>query len=476
MKKIIFILLVFVVASSCRKLEDLNVNTKDPVAVSGESLFTGAQKNLFDQMVSTNVNMNIFRLFVQYWTECTYIDESNYDLTTRTIPDNHWNVLYRDVLKDFQESAKIVGETEYGMDGDDGQGKKNRLAIIELMNVYTWSVLVETFGDVPYSEALNLEKPLPKYDDAEGIYRDLITRIDAALGNMDADYVSFGIADNMYQGDVASWIKFAKSLKLKLGIIMADVDNGYAKGVVEAAAGGAFSSNADNGALPYLSAVPNTNPLYEDLVASGRKDFVVANTIVDVMNTLNDPRRAYYMTMHEGAYVGGEYGASNDFTAFSHIADAIQEPTFEGMILDYAEVCFYLAEAVERGYAVGGTAAAHYEAGIRASIDYWGGTTAEADAYLAQATVAYATAAGDWKQKIGMQSWIGFYNRGFEAWTQFRRLDYPQLVAPPDAQSVLPLRYTYPIAEQTLNGANYDAASAAIGGDDVGTKLFFDKN
>jgi hypothetical protein len=475
MKKIILILLVLVAASSCRKLEDLNVNTKDPVVVPGESLFTGAQKNLFDHMVSTNVNINIFRLIMQYWTECTYFDESNYDLTTRTIPDNHWNILYRDILKDLQESTKIVGETTYGMDGDEGQGKKNRLAIIDVMAVYAWSVLVETFGNVPYSEALNLEKPLPKYDDALTIYKDLITRLNTDLGNMDANYVSFGVADNMYQGDVASWIKFANSLKLKLGIVLSDVDAEYARSVVVQATPGAFTSNADNGKFVYGSAVPNTNPLYEDLVASGRKDFVISNTVVDLMNTLNDPRRPLFMTMNGGVYVGGVNGASNDFTAFSHVADAIQAPEFPATILDYSEIEFYLAEAVERGFAVGGTAASHYENAIRASITDWGGSDGDATTYLAQAAVAYATAAGDYKQKIGMQAYLGLYNRGFEAWTEFRRLDYPQLVAPPDAESVLPLRYWYPITEQTLNGANWEAAAEAIGGDFVSTKLFFDK-
>lgn len=476
MKKIIFILLVLVVASSCRKLEDLNVNTKDPVSVSGESLFTSAQKNLVDQMVSTNVNFNIWKLIMQQWTECTYFDESNYDLVTRSIPDNHWNVLYRDVLNNLKEAARVIELTSYGIDADQGQGKKNRLAIVEVMNIYTWSILVETFGNVPYSEALNLEKPLPKYDDAQTIYKDLISRLDAAIGNMDPTHGSMGIADNIYQGDVASWIKFAKSLKLKMGLVMSDVDNAYAKTVVESAASGVFTSNAESGKLPYLSSTPNTNPLYEDLVASGRKDFVITNTLCDMMNTLNDPRRPLYMTTNGGVYVGGVNGASNDYTAFSHVADAIQAPTFPGDILDYAEIEFYLAEAVERGYAVGGTAASHYEAGIRASIADWGGTTGEADTYYAQAAVNYATATGDYKQKIGNQAWLALYTRGFEAWTEFRRLDFPALVAPPDALTVFPMRFTYPVGEQTLNGANWEAASTAIGGDDVGIKLFFDKH
>jgi hypothetical protein len=156
------------------------------------------------------------------------------------------------------------------------------------------------------------------------------------------------------------------------------------------------------------------------------------------------------------------------------VADLIQTPAFPGTLFDYAEVEFLLAEAVERGYTVGGTAAQHYNNAVTASIEDWGGTALDATGYLANPAVAYATAAGTWKQKIGIQSWIAYYNRGFEAWTQFRKLDYPLLVAPPDALSPFPLRFTYPIEEQTLNGDNWKAASTAIGGDAVDTKLFWD--
>ena len=89
--------------------------------------------------------------------------------------------------------------------------------------------------------------------------------------------------------------------------------------------------------------------------------------------------------------------------------------------------------------------------------------------------MAYATAAGDWKQKIGTQKWIALYNRGFEGWTEWRRFDYPVLVAPPQAVTDIPIRLSYPVQEQTLNAASYNAAAAAIGGDDVRTRLFWDK-
>jgi hypothetical protein len=483
MKKLIIILSVFAMTISCGKLEDLNKNIKDPAVVPGENLFTGAQRRVFNQMVSSNVNLNNFRLFVQYWTETTYTDESNYDLTTRTTPDGLWDLFYINALKNFNESAKVINATPLAV-GEDPVAKKNKLAIIEVMEVYCYDVLVETFGNIPYSEALDINKPLPKYDDGLTVFKNLLVRLDAAIANMDSGSGSFGTADNMYEGDVALWIKFANSLKLRMGLLLADKDDATAKATVESAAPNVFSSNDDNAKLVYLRDAPNTNPIYIDLVASARHDFVPANTLVDTMNSLNDPRRPFYFTQVDTsteasivklAYVGGINGASNDFLAYSHVANLIQTPSFPGTLFDYAEVEFLLAEAVERGYSVGGTAAQHYNNAITASIEDWGGTAAMATTYLANPKVAYATAAGTWKQKIGIQSWLGYYNRGFEAWTQFRKLDYPLLVAPPDALSPFPMRYTYPIEEQTLNGDNWKAASTAIGGDAVDTKLFWDK-
>jgi hypothetical protein len=70
------------------------------------------------------------------------------------------------------------------------------------------------------------------------------------------------------------------------------------------------------------------------------------------------------------------------------------------------------------------------------------------------------------------------YTRGFEGYTFFRRLDYPAFVMPPNPPTgvdKIPTRFTYPINEQTLNAKNYTAAAAAIGGDLLTTKLFWDK-
>jgi len=123
---------------------------------------------------------------------------------------------------------------------------------------------------------------------------------------------------------------------------------------------------------------------------------------------------------------------------------------------------------------VSGTAAEHYNNAIRASILDWGGSDAEATAYLAKPAVAYTTAAGAWKQKIGFQKWIALYNRPATGWLEIRRLDYPVLQPPAQPDSGFPNRFAYPSNEQTLNPENYTEAAAAIGEDKVETKIFWD--
>lgn len=473
MKKISMFLMGLMMMMGCENITDINVNPKAAVNVPAATLFSNAQKNLVDVLTTPNVNTNIFRLLAQQWTETTYTDESRYDLNTRNIPQNFWNSVYLGVLKDLSQAKDLI-ENDASLLPD---VKKNQLAQIAIVEVYAWSVLVNTFGDIPYTEALDFNNTQPTYDDAKTIYDDLFIKLDAALANISTGAEGLGSGDLIYGDDMSAWQKFGNSLKLRMGMTIADSDAAKAKTVVEQASANVFTSNADNASFQYLDSPPNTNPIWVDLVQSGRNDFVVANTIVDKMNSLNDPRVGYYFTLAaDDTYKGGIYGTSNNFATYSKPSDVIQAQEFEGMLLDYTEVEFYLAEAVERGFSVGGTAESHYNKAIEASIKYWGGTTAEVNTYLALPAVAYTTAAGTYKQKIGTQKWIALFNRGFEAWTEYRRLDAPTLNTVSDPLGSFPLRYTYPVQEQNLNTSNYNAAATAMGGDLVTKKIFWDVN
>jgi hypothetical protein len=486
MKKVLYLIIIVFIAvfTGCTdKFEDFNTDKKHPAVVPGEALFSNAQKQIADYTNNTSVNTNIFKLMAQYWTETTYIDEANYDLVTRNISTGIYTNMYLRVLKDLKEAAEIIDGT--AVIPFEEPAKQNKLQIIELMNIYVYSHLVDVFGSVPYTEALDIENVYPKYDAGSDIYADLFVRLNAALAKLDAGVGSFGSSDLYYGGDVASWIKFGNTLKVRMAITIADADNAFAKTAVEEAASKAFSSNDDDCKIAYATSSPNYNPLYADLIASGRHDFVPANTIVDRMNALNDPRMDAYFSdkvdtstvdgVEKLAYVGGDYGYLNSFAQLSHISNIVQAPDFPGIMLTYSELCFYFAEAAERGYNVGGTAEEWYNKGITASFDFWG--VSGVSDYLAKPEVAYSTATGTWKEKIGTQSWLAAYTRGIEAYTTWRRLDYPVLNLPEDAtsQADIPVRFTFPVNEQTLNSVNYNAASDAIGGDLITTKIFWDK-
>ncbi len=477
MKKINLILLVLIgISLSCTKnFEEFNTDTKRPVSVPAQFLFANAQKAFVDQTASTNVNLNNFKLFAQYWTETTYTDESNYDVVNRNCGSLLFRTYYRDILADLKDAKRIINEEV--VDGTAATiEKQNRLYIIEIMECFIYQDLVDMFGDVPYTEALDIENIHPVYDDALSIYKDLIARTQAAVGGLDASEGSFGADDLYLGGDVSMWKKLGNTLLVKLAINVANVDAAYAKPIIEGAYAGGFAFG-EHASYAYPGG-SYSNPLYQDLVQSGRHDFVAANTIVDMMNGLTDPRRAAYFTpIEDGSFLGGLYGESNPFAQYSHVADVIQDPTYPMVLADYTELAFYLAEAAERGFSVGGSAATWYENGVRSSFDTWG-VGGDADAYLAQANVAYATAAGNWKQKIGTQAYIAYYVRGFVGWTSYRRLGFPTLNLPPapaeSANGAVPRRHTYAIAEQTLNGDNYTTAASAIGGDELSTPLFWD--
>ncbi|MEP7376775.1 MAG: SusD/RagB family nutrient-binding outer membrane lipoprotein [Chitinophagaceae bacterium] len=479
MKKNIYLtLLAVILITACTKnLTELNRDPKSPATAPSYAFVTNAERSFSNTLASSNVNLNIFRLIVQHWQETQYPEESQYDLGTREINDAVWNAMYRDVIRDLREAKALIPADVLKQDGTPDLDKQtNQLAIIEVMEIYAWFYLVSTFGNIPYNQALDIENPFPVYDDAKTVYNDLLARLDVAIENLNTANESFGTADLIYNGDTGKWKKFANSLKLKMGLLIADDDNEKAKATVESAvAGGVFTSNSDNAEVHYLNAPPNTNPIWVDLVQSGRDDFVGASTLVDQLEEFSDPRLNDFFTPDQTGtgYSGAPPGEQSAFAQYSHVNPTITRADFPGLLMDYAEVEFGLAEAAQRGYDVAGTAASHYGNAVTASILYWGGTAGDATAYLLRPGVLYNPV--NWKMSIGLQQWIAFYNRGWDAWISWRKFDYPQLQPASDALSEIPKRFPYPVNEQNVNTKNYEAASSAIGGDEVETKLWWDK-
>ncbi|OEY72875.1 SusD/RagB family nutrient-binding outer membrane lipoprotein [Salegentibacter salarius] len=471
MKKYIVALMALVTLWSCQsdeQYEDLNRDPKNPTQVASDFLFTAATVSLSDNMASPNVNQGLYRFLAQYFTTTTYLDEPNYNFTSRQNPDNVWSEIYRDVILDIQDAKSIVAENTELEQAE----KDARMGQLEVIEVYAWHVLVDSFGDIPYSQAGQADEfPLPAYDDDMVIYEDLISRLDN-VGTMLSAGQGYSSADVVYGGDMSKWMMFANSLKLRLGMRISDVNPGLSQSTVESAvADGVFAANADNATVEYQGNDPYGNPLWEDLVLSGRSDFLAANTIVDYMNELDDPRRMVYFDENVEGYIGGIYGTSNNFGDYTHIGDPFLQPTREGILLDYAEVRFNQSRAAELGYNVPGDAETHYNSAITASMNYWGITDEDAiSSYLSQADVAYDGS----EEQFAKQYWIAMFDNPFQGWSVWRKYDAPELNIPVAYETEVPLRYTYPVDETNLNQTNYEAAAEAIGGDSAQTPVFWD--
>ncbi|MBS1914639.1 MAG: SusD/RagB family nutrient-binding outer membrane lipoprotein [Bacteroidetes bacterium] len=469
-------ILILLLSGCTKDLTKLNNDPKNPTTISYNALFTRGQQQLANLLNTDDYDFNPVNFFEQYWQETTYLNESQYDLNYRGIPDADWNILYLNVLENLVQADSLAK-----LQITDAGQLANVHAQIDITEVTAFYYLLTTYGNVPYTGAFNVvNNAFPKYDDAMTVYKDLLTRLSADISALNDASPGIGSADQLsYSGDIDHWKRYANSIALRMGLVIADVDDALAKSTIEAAAPNVLASNDDNANYIYLSSPPYVNPTYNFSILGARfLDFIACSTFITQLQSNNDPRLPLYFVTaaSTGTYVGANPGDAGSLSDHATPAAITFTPDFRGVFLDYAETQFYLAEAAERGYSVGGTAAAFYKNGVEASIMEWGGSQSDADTYYNQPSVTYATAAGTWQQKIGTQAWIALYNRAWDGWVESRRLGFPVFPLPDGAViSSFPQRFKYPVTETNVNSTNYQAAAAAIGGDDMTTKLFFIK-
>jgi hypothetical protein len=489
MKKFsIFSIAATLLIAGCTKdiSNSLNHNSKAASVGIGSALFLQGELNLVNVINTTSVSVSPFRVVSQEWTENEYVYEANYNFSAYNAPGGFWNNLYVNTIHNLDLAKQSF---PVGFLGTAGQ-LRNDIIITDMLEIYAYYMLVSTYGNIPYTQAENQTIPFPKYDDSKAVYADLLTRIDTCIAGLDVSQPAMGSADQIYgsvldsiPNQVHHWLKFAASLKLKMAMLNAAKDPATTtKAVTDAIATGVFTSNGDDALFAYDPASPgNSNPVWNALAYGGRHDFVPAAILVNTMVGLNDPRLPLYMTNYPAdttTYLGGTPGATNGYKHFSDFSTPFYTANTPGDILDYTEVNFYLAEAAAQGM-ISGSPAAYYDSAITSSIRFWGGTAGQAATYLAQPSVAYATAAGTWQQKLGYQEWISNFNNNWDSWTDIRRLGFPDMdviSVPLAPASAFPIRLTYPPNETTSNPTNTAAAVAALpGGVDVVTaKLFWE--
>ncbi|UAM98482.1 SusD/RagB family nutrient-binding outer membrane lipoprotein [Polaribacter litorisediminis] len=453
-------------------LSELNIDPNSAVQVAPETLLSTAQYTFYNALHGTGINSGWGLLMVQYWAENEYTDDSRYNQDITSFGGT-WSAMYANVLKEL-DAAKTLVDAQNVSDAI----KNNQKAIIDVMSAQVYAFMTDGFGSVPYTEALG-EDTSPAYDSQEVIYKGILETLDNASKSFNTSAPSFNSGELVYNGNVASWIKFTNSLMLRYAMRIVDVDPATANTYINIASANLMDDNSDSGLFVFDSNPARANPMFRNAspLVSNRDDFAVSEYLVQTLEGLGDPRLAEFAKeTATGDFVGMPYGlVDNAATALkpstSRPNDNVRAATAPHVIMSYSEVQFLLAEAYQRG-SLTGNAADAYSNGVSASMNYWGINNATA-------IEAYVTSnpynAANWKESVGVQKWIAFYMNGFEAWNEWRRLDYPVLAVPADAviQSI-PVKMPYVLAETQTNSASLNAVTSTPA--NMTTKVWWDVN
>ncbi|MFM6953977.1 MAG: SusD/RagB family nutrient-binding outer membrane lipoprotein, partial [Sphingobacteriaceae bacterium] len=259
--------------SSCKKFEDFGNTNLDPSATTQPvlaALMANAQSTIGSYATQTRGG-----LYSQYFSETQYTDVSLY-----SNPQLSFTANYTGILTDLQT---IIDKNE----------SNNMTQVAKILQQYVFWNITDRWGDVPYSEALKaLEKPNPKYDTQEDIYKGMIASLTAAVAAFDNTSSIQG--DLIYKGDVVSWKRVANSLRILMAIQLSKrypAAGGYAATQFNAAINdpnGFIATNAQNMVVDYPGGNFKSNwyALYD-----GRKDYGESKTMTDLMGSLGDTRQ-----------------------------------------------------------------------------------------------------------------------------------------------------------------------------------------
>lgn len=391
--------------------------------------------------------------------------------------------------------------------------RTNLYNMVRIWKAYSFMVLTDTYGDIPYTEAglgYLSQNTTPKYDTQESIYNDLIKELTEASAALDASK-TIETGDVMYAGNITKWKRFGYSTLLRVGMRLSKVNPTLAQSTVQkAVAGGLMQSNADNAVVKndanYKNGVGNT------LTSTEAANFYLTKNFVDYLKATSDPRLTSIAVRYVGAKSGPEQTAARaskdpavqigmpmgydngtiparvtadglaSFYDYSQL-DRTRMGKFDApcYLVTYAQTQLLLAEAAQRGWTTG-NAADYYNAGVTAHMIQLGDydatslvPTAAITAYLQQNP--YVAAKG--LELINTQYWVASLLNGPEAFANFRRSGYPALTPNPypgkEIKGSFINRLSYPDSEASVNLAKLTEAINRQGPDNLDTRVWWDK-
>ena len=413
--------------TSCDSYLDIN---QDPNSPTEENMNTSILLPAAEMGIAATYG-NLLRIpagyFAQHYSHMfgtsNYVDYSQFEMSP-VRSGSAYSQINRVGLKNLQTICSLAEKNE----------EWGTYLAATTLRCFAIQALVDCYGSIPYTEALDISNPTPHYDEGATVYAGILAELDEALSKVSANSP---VATNfLFNGEKAgNWIKFANALKLK--IMSREVG---AVPDVESKIGALINEgNFPTEDVAYTDCWSNEtgqmNPYYSEefSTAFGSTQINVTANMA-IMSTMlqknaegdvvyEDPRlSAFFEANGSGEYVGGVSG-TNFSTSGNYKAAYWCRPNMSYdspvYLIQVAEVEFFIAEY----YARQGNAAqaeAHYNAAIEASCESAG--VGGADEVIAQFPYNQA----NYKQSIGISKWIALAGtNNFESWCELRRLKYP---------------------------------------------------
>jgi hypothetical protein len=498
--------LLLTVASSCDSgFDELNRNPSAATTINPVFLFNNAI--LSSSFPGTNVIFENAIVQQMFSPNSGVLAGGNFNTDNRgpAGPNGqNWRQYFQNVVRNL---IYVMDQTKAD------PSRSNLYNMARIRRAYTFMVLTDTYGDIPYSEAgLGFLSGIttPKYDTQESIYNDIIKELTEASAALDAAKPTEA-GEVLFSGNIARWKRYANSLLLRAGMRLVKVNPTLAQSTAQRAiAAGLMQSNDDNGVVRHDA--NNQNPVGQLLNSTEAANLYLTKYFVDLLKSTADPRLASIAVRYVGAKSGPEQTAARasrepavqigmpmgfdngtipaqatrdglaSFYDYSQVdRTRMAKIAAFGYQVTYAQTQLLLAEAVVRGWTTG-NAADFYRAGVTAHMqqlaEHDAGSAVSAAAITVYLTAnPYDPARG--LEQINTQYYIASFLNGPESFANFRRSGFPRLTPNPypgrEIKGNFINRLTYPDNELGVNRAQIDAAIARQGPDNLDTRVWWDK-
>ncbi|RYF96782.1 MAG: SusD/RagB family nutrient-binding outer membrane lipoprotein [Chitinophagaceae bacterium] len=312
-----YLMLVALIGSfvSCKKsFLDINTDPNNPTTVALSTLLPGVQRTMGDAMSLDENNGGLSNVLAVYSHQMTTREEADKYGMTGSDPTigNPWAKFYSNSpnpgtgaplygilqnLEDIIATGTLDGNMRY-------------VGIAKILKAYSYSVLVDVFGDIPYTEANKSKEGIiyPTFDDDASVYEKLFPLIDEGISNLNDAAAPNGRVpgtdDIMYGGNTGKWVKAANTLKLKLYTQIRKVKNVSADVTSLLGTASLISATNESFLVPYgpNGSTDDRNPGFYTYYATQRSNHV-SPWFYEILKGYNpniftgnpDPRLPYYI-------------------------------------------------------------------------------------------------------------------------------------------------------------------------------------